>query len=146
MISEDRHNPDALTPTTDTVAAAYSRPRATEETAAGPANPRTGTAALSIIRGPGIQNPVTIELTKDTTLVGRHPGCDIVLNDPTVSRHHVELRRAGGEVTVTDLGSLNGTYINQVPTDRRALADGDTLWIGRYRLVFRSGTALGETG
>lgn len=136
MSDEGRSDPDPLAHTSRTVSAPVPRPF--EEPRAAPVIPRPG-ATLNIVRGPGIQEPVTIELTKDTTVVGRHPSSDVVLNDPTVSRHHIELRRSGGEVVITDLGSLNGTYVNRIAMDRRVLADGDMVWVGRYRLLFRSG-------
>ena len=37
---------------------------------------------------------------------------------------------------VTDLGSLNGTYVNENPVDRARLAHGDNMWIGKFRLLF----------
>jgi two-component system, sensor histidine kinase LadS len=43
-------------------------------------------------------------------VIGRDPGCDILLDDPHVSRRHASLRRMGDGVVLTDLGSLNGTW------------------------------------
>jgi DNA segregation ATPase FtsK/SpoIIIE, S-DNA-T family len=49
-------------------------------------------------------------------IVGRSPDCDIVIEDPTLSQRHVELRLlTDGTVTVTDLSSRNGTWIDGVP-------------------------------
>ncbi|MGH8884800.1 MAG: FtsK/SpoIIIE domain-containing protein [Egibacteraceae bacterium] len=49
-------------------------------------------------------------------VVGRSPDCDVVVEDPTLSQRHLELRRrSDGAVTVTDLGSRNGTWIDGVP-------------------------------
>ena len=71
-----------------------------------------------------------------SVVVGRHPLCDIVLSDITVSRHHVELEKTDVGFVVTDLGSLNGTYVNGVRVDRAALASGDAVQIGRFKFVF----------
>ncbi|WP_051795901.1 FHA domain-containing protein [Kibdelosporangium aridum] len=90
--------------------------------------------------------PVEIPLATDTVLIGRHRDCDIVLTDMTVSRWHAEIRRAGDAFTVTDLGSLNGTYVNRTPVDQVPLADGDVLLVGAFRLMFRSGTAVASGG
>jgi pSer/pThr/pTyr-binding forkhead associated (FHA) protein len=68
--------------------------------------------------------------------IGRHPECDIVVDDPTVSRRHAEVRREGGRYVLVDHGSLNGTYVNREPRDRALLADGDELWVGKARFTF----------
>ena len=67
---------------------------------------------------------------------GRHPGSDIVLDDVTVSRRHAEFRLENGEFWIVDIGSLNGTYLNRKPVQSAALANGDEIQIGKYRLVF----------
>lgn len=47
-------------------------------------------------------------------LIGRDPSCNVVLNSPNVSRHHALLDSDGYNVTITDLNSTNGTYVNGV--------------------------------
>jgi pSer/pThr/pTyr-binding forkhead associated (FHA) protein len=74
-------------------------------------------------------------LEGELTLVGRSPDADITLNDVTVSRHHVEFVRGDDQVTVRDLGSLNGTYLNGERIATAALSNQDTVQIGRFRLV-----------
>jgi len=70
------------------------------------------------------------------TKVGRHPDSDIVLDDITVSRRHVEIRAENGVHLVRDMGSLNGTYVNQRRVDDGELMQGDELQVGKFRLVF----------
>jgi len=72
----------------------------------------------------------------DRTLIGRSPECDVFLDDVTVSRRHAELVRAGDTFTITDLGSLNGTFVNKERIETAQLADDDELQIGKYRLTF----------
>ena len=72
---------------------------------------------------------------------GRHPDSEIFLDDVTVSRRHAEFRRDGSAYTVTDVGSLNGTYVNRDRIDSVTLQDGDEVQIGKYRLVFFAGHA-----
>ena len=73
-------------------------------------------------------------IDSDVTTLGRHPESDIFLDDVTVSRHHAKLVRAGGQLMLEDLGSLNGTYVNRVLIDGRAqLRYGDEIQIGKYR-------------
>jgi pSer/pThr/pTyr-binding forkhead associated (FHA) protein len=75
-------------------------------------------------------------LSKATTTIGRHPESDIILDDITVSRRHVQIDHAHGSYTVTDAGSLNGTYINQQRVDSAQLYQGDELQVGKYRFAF----------
>jgi pSer/pThr/pTyr-binding forkhead associated (FHA) protein len=70
------------------------------------------------------------------TRLGRHPESDIVLDDITVSRRHVEVEHLGHSYKVRDVGSLNGTYVNQVRIDDTVLRQGDELQVGKFRLVF----------
>lgn len=103
-----------------------------------PPAPTADQPALIITRGPRIAAATEIALSGEVMSVGRHPDCDIVLDDVTVSRQHAEVRRVDAGFTLTDLGSLNGTYVNHKPVNDVLLADGDTVWIGVYRLAFRS--------
>ncbi|MDT3396743.1 FHA domain-containing protein [Streptomyces sp. B1866] len=94
-----------------------------------------GSALLVVRRGPNSGSRFLLD--SDLTTAGRHPESDIFLDDVTVSRRHVEFRRGpDGGFTVTDVGSLNGTYVNREPIDAAALASGDEVQIGKYRLVF----------
>jgi len=61
----------------------------------------------------------------------------------TVSRRHAEFHRSGDSFTVSDAGSLNGTYVNRDRIDRVQLKDGDEVQIGKYRLVFFAGHTAG---
>ncbi len=74
------------------------------------------------------------------TTAGRHPESDIFLDDITVSRRHVEVRKDGADYYASDSGSLNGTYLNRERiTAPVRLANGDELQIGKYKLVFFMG-------
>jgi pSer/pThr/pTyr-binding forkhead associated (FHA) protein len=56
-----------------------------------------------------------------------------------VSRRHAQIEQVNGKYSVRDLGSLNGTYVNQMRIDELALEQGDELQIGKYRMVFFNG-------
>ena len=63
--------------------------------------------------------------------VGRSPRCDVVLAHPTVSRRHLELRPAGdGQWLALDVGSLNGTWLQNRRVARALVVPGDELWLG----------------
>ncbi|GAA0531263.1 hypothetical protein GCM10011581_27860 [Saccharopolyspora subtropica] len=69
-------------------------------------------------------------------VIGRDRDCDIVLDDVTVSRYHVEVRREGDHYVLEDCGSLNGTFLNRSPVESAVLADGDEIRVGDARLTF----------
>jgi len=72
----------------------------------------------------------------EKTVIGRSPECDVFLDDVTVSRTHAELVRDGETFTITDLGSLNGTFVNKKRIESSELEDDDEVQIGKYRLTF----------
>lgn len=96
-----------------------------------------GTALLVVRRGPNAGSRFLLD--HDLTTVGRHPGSDIFLDDVTVSRRHAEFYRDAGGFTVSDVGSLNGTYVNRERIEEASLADGDEVQVGKFRLVFLVG-------
>ena len=84
------------------------------------------------------------ELTRPTTSVGRQPGNDIVLNTSAVSRYHAQFDADGGQVFLVDLGTVNGTFVNDVQVvanGRVPLSDGDVIVMGDMQLVFSEPTA-----
>ncbi len=96
------------------------------------------TGTLIVKRGPNAGSKYALEAP--TTRAGRHPDSEIFLDDITVSRRHAEfLREAGGGYVVRDVGSLNGTYLNRERIDQAALANGDEVQIGKFKLVFLAG-------
>ncbi|MCC2639142.1 MAG: hypothetical protein K0Q68_2861, partial [Moraxellaceae bacterium] len=64
-------------------------------------------------------------LMDGTKIIGRDPGCDIIINGPHVSRRHAELSIRGGKLWVKDLGSSNGTFVNGKRMEEVALKNGD---------------------
>lgn len=69
--------------------------------------------------------------------IGRGPGSAFCMADEEMSRQHAELKRDGGRVTLTDLGSTNGTFINERPLrGSQELNSGDVIQIGRTEVVY----------
>ncbi len=90
---------------------------------------------LVIAAGP--EAGARIELKDDVTSVGRHEASEILLDDVSVSRHHaVFTRTASGRVTLRDLNSLNGTYVNGRRVEETTLHSADEIQIGKFKLVF----------
>ncbi len=96
-----------------------------------------GSALLVVQRGPGAGNRFLLD--QDVVTAGRHPESEIFLDDITVSRRHVEFRRTTDGFTVSDVGSLNGTYVNRDRIDESTLQNGDEVQIGKFRLVYFAG-------
>ena len=75
-----------------------------------------------------------VPLTHERTLVGRLDDCQIRIRSGKISRHHCELLLEGDSLRLNDLGSSNGTYVNQDKVDQVELKAGDLIAIGS--LVF----------
>jgi pSer/pThr/pTyr-binding forkhead associated (FHA) protein len=94
-----------------------------------------GSGMLLAIRGDQVGARYLIN--QDVTTAGRHPKCDIFLDDFTVSRRHARFLRHDGRIWIVDEGSLNGTYVNQnVIESEVELQRGDSVQIGKFRMVF----------
>ena len=79
----------------------------------------------------------THELGSAPVVLGREPACDIPLFDLSASRRHVEIRPDKNHYLLRDLGSKNGTIVNDKPTRETILNSGDEIWIGAIRAVYR---------
>lgn len=88
--------------------------------------------ALTIEGGP--QTGLTYVLGPGNTVAGRAGSCEIFLPDVTVSREHVRFSVDTAGLTMADLGSTNGTYVNGRRRDAGHLGEGDELMIGKYHL------------
>lgn len=94
---------------------------------------------LTIVKGPQIGQ--TFELDTPQITLGRDPKNSVFLNDMTVSRHHAQMDLANieqGLVTIQDLGSLNGTWVDGAIVNKASLKDGSTVQIGTFRMVFHT--------
>jgi pSer/pThr/pTyr-binding forkhead associated (FHA) protein/ribosomal protein L40E len=94
----------------------------------------TGSALLVVLRGPNAGSRFLLDT--ESVSAGRHPDSDIFLDDVTVSRRHAQFRRTTDGFVVSDVGSLNGTYVNRDRIDEVLLTNGDEVQIGKYRLVY----------
>lgn len=83
----------------------------------------------------------TYPLLGALTVLGRDASADITLEDPGISRKHAEIRVTYDGphlvISVRDLGSTNGTYVNSERIDSRRLAEGDRITVGRISLILR---------
>jgi pSer/pThr/pTyr-binding forkhead associated (FHA) protein len=77
-----------------------------------------------------------VQLTKDRTTLGRRPYNDIVIDNLAVSGEHAVIQLAGNDVSLEDLNSTNGTYINGKAVKKQQLANNDTIEIGKYKIKY----------
>ena len=84
---------------------------------------------LIVRRGP--QPNQSYEITQELTTLGRDITNDIVINDRETSRHHLRLLRSGDSITLEDLGSTNGTFVNgKRVSGVTPLQNGDMIGLG----------------
>jgi pSer/pThr/pTyr-binding forkhead associated (FHA) protein len=79
------------------------------------------------------------------TTIGRAPDCDIVLDDPLVSRHHLNIICILGDCFLEDLNSANGTMVNERLTNKCPLEHGDIITIGKYGLKYEIASTVEST-
>jgi pSer/pThr/pTyr-binding forkhead associated (FHA) protein len=79
-----------------------------------------------------------VQLTKDRTTLGRRPYNDIVIDNLAVSGEHAVIALSGNDVSLEDLNSTNGTYINGKAVKKQPLQNGDVVEIGKYKIKFVS--------
>lgn len=101
-----------------------------------------GSAVLVVRKGAleGVRFPLDSTAHSPVT-IGRAPESTIFLDDVTVSRKHAQVSFAGNQWSITDAGSLNGTYVNRERVDTGVLNDQDEVQVGKYRFIFLSSAA-----
>ncbi|MGH2682088.1 MAG: FhaA domain-containing protein [Actinomycetota bacterium] len=119
----------------------------TEETGGPPTGPQPKPQGAPATAGAGallalVEDGSVVKefsLQGDRMVIGRMEGSDVQIADPGASRRHAEVRRDGDDYILVDLGSTNGTLVNEAPVSERTLEEGDRITIGRTVLEFRRG-------
>ena len=78
-------------------------------------------------------------LNSASLVIGRSSKCDIQIDQESISRNHSKIVNTGKSILIRDLGSTNGTYVNDEPVDEYVLRDGDLIKIGRTIFKFLTG-------
>jgi ABC-type multidrug transport system ATPase subunit/pSer/pThr/pTyr-binding forkhead associated (FHA) protein len=86
-----------------------------------------------------IAAPTMMMEAEETITIGRAIECDIRLDTPMVSRHHARITKRDSIYCLEDLGSKNGTFVNDKLVKLAELIDGDIIRISNFLLVFDDG-------
>ena len=113
------------------------RRRSSPASAASPSGPRARRPAWSSSTAPSWGRSTTS--TPPRWCIGRSSKCDIQIDQESISRNHSKIVNTGKSILVRDLGSTNGTYVNDEPVDEYVLRDGDLIKIGRTIFKFLTG-------
>jgi diguanylate cyclase (GGDEF)-like protein len=97
----------------------------------------TRDACLVVIYGDDLGRRVP--LGTEPTVLGRSSKCDVQVDQESVSRNHCRVSFNGKHYTIRDLGSTNGTYVNDELIDEVNLRDGDQIKVGRTIIKFITG-------
>lgn len=111
-------------------------PRRSRASAQSKRKPRTAPRELVIHTPQG--RPRVVRLDAHDVTFGRADGSTVILDDPYISDHHARIFLQEGEWCIADLGSTNGTFLNQVKvTSATPIAAGDQLGIGKTTVQVR---------
>jgi len=111
-------------------------------TVAGPTKEKPPEVAL-IVSVPG-QKEEIYYWAKTQMTVGRAMECEIILDQPQVSRNHATLTLQDGCYFIEDLDTGNGTYVNQVRIKKKELFNNDTILVGNNQIIFKAPTVKRE--
>src|SRR6266496_1966399 len=75
-------------------------------------------------------------ISEDAVVIGRETAANLCIADASVSRRHSRIEKDGEQFVITDLESLNGTFVNDVPVRIRTLEHGDRVRIGESQFLF----------
>jgi signal transduction histidine kinase len=92
--------------------------------------------ALLVIQGLDRGARFDLAAPSGVVSIGREAGNAVQLDDHEISRRHAEIRRVGDAFVLGDLGSSNGSFVNEERIERTQLASGDRIRLGRTVLVF----------
>ncbi len=101
------------------------------------AKPEAKEACVVVIYGHDLGKKYNLDTP--SLIIGRSSKCDIQIDQESVSRNHAKIVNSGKRLLIRDLGSTNGSYVNDQPVEEWILRDGDLIKIGRTILKFLSG-------
>lgn len=102
-------------------------------------------ASFHLVVKAGPDEGKQIELEKTVQIIGRDQGADIPISDPEVSRKHTRISNQGGQYIIEDLGSTNGTFVNnQRISAPYVLKPGELIFLGEHVTLLFEAVQTGE--
>ncbi len=95
-------------------------------------------SAHRLVVNPNTPQAWEIQLKPGSNSLGRGAANDFTVADPSVSTHHCRIEVADGKVSLQDLGSTNGTFVNLAPVQQAVLEHGQAIRFGSVELLFQS--------
>ena len=92
--------------------------------------------AVKLVAVSGRNLGAELVLRGEVSTLGRGPGVDFALDDPSMSRQHAAIEYAGNEFRIRDLGSTNGVLLNGRPVQVNELRHGDRIEVGSQEFQF----------
>lgn len=86
----------------------------------------------------------TFETENEQISIGRNSKNDVHIDNPAVSNSHAVVKKVMNTYFIEDLGSTNGTFVNEKKIDKYELFDGDEVIIGKHSLGFHYTNRVGE--
>ena len=99
--------------------------------------------SLEVIDGPEKGRRFSFEAKSQDVVVGRDPSCEFFIDSSVISRKHARFEKRFDTVTLHDLKSKNGTFVNRQKIDSKRLQDGDVVHLGTLSIIFRNPQELG---
>jgi Protein of unknown function (DUF3662)/FHA domain len=115
------------------------RVRGTHDATAVPEPPAEQPQVTPTLWLSGAEPPREWRLQSDQVTIGRLQSCEIALDDPNVSRRHALLSKRSDGWWIVDLGSTNGTLVNDALVKERRLGSGDRIRLGTSEFEYRAG-------
>ena len=100
------------------------------------AHPKTLTHMNRLVINPNKPDTWEIQLNEGANRLGRGEAADFRIGDPSVSGSHCQILVNNGGVSIQDLGSTNGTFINGARIQEQKLENGQTIRLGNVEMIF----------
>jgi pSer/pThr/pTyr-binding forkhead associated (FHA) protein len=106
----------------------------------GGSRPPVGSQPVLVVE-PGTPHEQRVAIEDRPIRIGSDADADLRIDDPHVSRRHAEVRRTSEGIMLRDLGSRNGTLVENLLVKEALLRDGTTILLGRTRIRYFAPTA-----
>ncbi|HCU25172.1 MAG TPA: hypothetical protein DF383_09145 [Deltaproteobacteria bacterium] len=94
--------------------------------------------SLEVLNGVAAGKKLSIPETLPEVIIGRDSGNQLAIDENVISRQHAKLERKWGGLVLVDLGSKNGSFVNNERIEEKLLRDGDKIMLGTVKILYRN--------